>query len=175
MQSVALREAIKEYEANKWKVIGQKVGKPAKVSPNFFTPFVGRQGVLNWSCRHANSMQRNISGLFEACWWNLTKWRSLCIGYLFYLLPPQSFSPLYLPYGYGHGFLRGPVSSQCILVTVWIVYDGRYMELGLRFAFWGFIGLQSVLIGCFSVYFLIFLIASSSYQVKSDIIVFRSI
>lgn len=32
-QSVKLREAIKEYEANKWKVIGQKVGKPAKVSP----------------------------------------------------------------------------------------------------------------------------------------------
>lgn len=31
-QSTALREAIKEYEANKWKVIGQKVGKPAKVS-----------------------------------------------------------------------------------------------------------------------------------------------
>lgn len=31
-QSVALREAIKEYEANKWKAIGQKVGKPAKVS-----------------------------------------------------------------------------------------------------------------------------------------------
>lgn len=31
-QSVKLREAIKEYEANKWKVIGQKVGKPAKVS-----------------------------------------------------------------------------------------------------------------------------------------------
>lgn len=32
-QSVKLRDAIKEYEANKWKVIGQKVGKPAKVSP----------------------------------------------------------------------------------------------------------------------------------------------
>lgn len=32
VQSVALREAIKEYDANKWKVIGQKVGKPAKVS-----------------------------------------------------------------------------------------------------------------------------------------------
>ena len=31
-QSVKLRDAIKEYEANKWKVIGQKVGKPAKVS-----------------------------------------------------------------------------------------------------------------------------------------------
>lgn len=35
-QSVALREAIKEYEANKWKTIGQKVGKPAKVSFYFF-------------------------------------------------------------------------------------------------------------------------------------------
>ncbi|EEP76938.1 conserved hypothetical protein [Uncinocarpus reesii 1704] len=30
-QSAALREAIKEYESNKWKVIGQKIGKPAKV------------------------------------------------------------------------------------------------------------------------------------------------
>jgi hypothetical protein len=26
-----LLQAIKEYETNKWKVIGQKVGKPAKV------------------------------------------------------------------------------------------------------------------------------------------------
>lgn len=30
-QSVALLQAIKDYENNKWKVIGQKVGKPAKV------------------------------------------------------------------------------------------------------------------------------------------------
>lgn len=30
-QSAALLNAIKEYEASKWKVIGQKVGKPAKV------------------------------------------------------------------------------------------------------------------------------------------------
>lgn len=30
-QSQALMSAIKEYENNKWKVIGQKVGKPAKV------------------------------------------------------------------------------------------------------------------------------------------------
>ncbi len=30
-QSAALLAAIKEYETNKWKVIGQKVGKPAKV------------------------------------------------------------------------------------------------------------------------------------------------
>jgi hypothetical protein len=31
-QSASLLAAIKEYEANKWKVIGQKVGKPAKVN-----------------------------------------------------------------------------------------------------------------------------------------------
>ena len=30
-QSLDLLNAIKEYENNKWKVIGQKVGKPAKV------------------------------------------------------------------------------------------------------------------------------------------------
>ena len=30
-QSAALLEAIKEYDAQKWKIIGQKVGKPAKV------------------------------------------------------------------------------------------------------------------------------------------------
>jgi hypothetical protein len=27
-----LLAAIKEYDANKWKVVGQKVGKPAKVA-----------------------------------------------------------------------------------------------------------------------------------------------
>lgn len=31
-QSAALLQAIKDYETNKWKVIGAKVGKPAKVS-----------------------------------------------------------------------------------------------------------------------------------------------
>lgn len=30
-QSQALLNAIKEYETNKWKEIGKKVGKPAKV------------------------------------------------------------------------------------------------------------------------------------------------
>jgi hypothetical protein len=33
-QSVALREAIREYEANKWKAIGAKLNKPAKVRPS---------------------------------------------------------------------------------------------------------------------------------------------
>lgn len=35
LQSQALLNAIKEYENNKWKVIGQKVGKPAKVNQLF--------------------------------------------------------------------------------------------------------------------------------------------
>ena len=30
-QSVALLQAIREYEANKWRAIGAKLGKPAKV------------------------------------------------------------------------------------------------------------------------------------------------
>jgi hypothetical protein len=33
-KSAALLAAIKEYDANKWKAIGQKVGKPAKVRLN---------------------------------------------------------------------------------------------------------------------------------------------
>jgi len=31
----ALKEAIREYEANKWKTIGQKVGKPPKACEQF--------------------------------------------------------------------------------------------------------------------------------------------
>ena len=38
-QTKALLEAIKEYEANKWKVIGQKLNKPAKVRPTQLTLF----------------------------------------------------------------------------------------------------------------------------------------
>lgn len=34
-ESAALLAAIKEYEANKWKVIGQKVGKPAKACEQY--------------------------------------------------------------------------------------------------------------------------------------------
>ncbi|KAI9670171.1 MAG: hypothetical protein M1831_006383 [Alyxoria varia] len=34
-QSASLLAAIKEYEANKWKVIGQKVGKPAKACEQY--------------------------------------------------------------------------------------------------------------------------------------------
>jgi len=33
--SAALMQAIKDYENNKWKVIGQKVGKPAKACEQF--------------------------------------------------------------------------------------------------------------------------------------------
>ena len=41
-QSTALLEAIRDYDANKWKVIGQKLGKPAKVSPLLKRNFDGR-------------------------------------------------------------------------------------------------------------------------------------
>jgi photosystem II stability/assembly factor-like uncharacterized protein len=34
-ESAALLAAIKEYEANKWKAIGQKVGKPAKACEQY--------------------------------------------------------------------------------------------------------------------------------------------
>jgi hypothetical protein len=34
-ESAALLAAIKEYEANKWKVIGTKVGKPAKACEQY--------------------------------------------------------------------------------------------------------------------------------------------
>ncbi|KAF7586943.1 hypothetical protein BBP40_007998 [Aspergillus hancockii] len=34
-EATALREAIKDYETNKWKVIGQKVGKPAKACEQY--------------------------------------------------------------------------------------------------------------------------------------------
>ena len=44
LQSQALLNAIKEYENNKWKVIGQKVGKPAKVETR---PYNGMQ-VCPW-------------------------------------------------------------------------------------------------------------------------------
>jgi len=72
-QSAALAQAIKDYDNNKWKVIGHKVGKPAKV---------GRE----WSCksavailtvnvygatrltggRRANSLQRSKAGRSSA-------------------------------------------------------------------------------------------------------------
>jgi hypothetical protein len=38
-ESQALANAIKEYENNKWKAIGAKVGKPAKVSVNTMSCF----------------------------------------------------------------------------------------------------------------------------------------
>ncbi|PGH07371.1 hypothetical protein AJ80_08012 [Polytolypa hystricis UAMH7299] len=34
-ETIALRDAIKEYESNKWKVIGHKIGKPAKACEHY--------------------------------------------------------------------------------------------------------------------------------------------
>jgi len=58
VQSAALLAAIKEYESSKWKVIGQKVGKPAKV-------LCIRGGVdcamTYHSSRLVNNMRKSIS------------------------------------------------------------------------------------------------------------------
>ncbi|KAI4126616.1 MAG: hypothetical protein LQ347_004917 [Umbilicaria vellea] len=42
-ESTALLAAIKEYEANKWKVIGQKVGKPAKACEQYAKEHFGNR------------------------------------------------------------------------------------------------------------------------------------
>jgi hypothetical protein len=57
-QSAALLAAIKEYEANKWKVIGQKVGKPAKASERSAAP-IPILVVKLTAFRLANSMRKN--------------------------------------------------------------------------------------------------------------------
>lgn len=60
-QSQALLNAIKEYEASKWKVIGAKVGKPAKVSSSalfvvaFLTSLLGLRAV----CKRAFQQRTN--------------------------------------------------------------------------------------------------------------------
>ncbi|CAO1604742.1 hypothetical protein XANCAGTX0491_008283 [Xanthoria calcicola] len=54
-ESAALLAAIKEYEASKWKVIGAKVGKPAKVCSQPHV-HVGQTK----SRRPVNNMQKNI-------------------------------------------------------------------------------------------------------------------
>ena len=68
-ESQALLNAIKEYENQKWKVIGQKVGKPAKVSSvQISLPSPHRKGIYDVSLstqahantsRLANNTQRN--------------------------------------------------------------------------------------------------------------------
>lgn len=65
MKSAALLSAIKEYEASKWKVIGAKVGKPAKVKKNPPTPFFPRLGSWELAAdatylRRVNSTRRSI-------------------------------------------------------------------------------------------------------------------
>lgn len=69
-QSIKLRDAIKEYEASKWKVIGQKVGKPAKVGCTFIhmSPIDSTFDSNLISCtvhRLASSMPKSISRIFE--------------------------------------------------------------------------------------------------------------
>lgn len=60
-QSAALLAAIKEYEASKWKVIGQKLGKPAKVSIAC-SQKKPRRPRTDACIRPVNNMPRNILG-----------------------------------------------------------------------------------------------------------------
>lgn len=63
-QSAALLNAIREYEASKWKVIGQKVGKPAKVSP---TPDEARVATLQKAYRLPLQTVANMVAELQAC------------------------------------------------------------------------------------------------------------
>lgn len=62
-KSAALLAAIKEYDSNKWKVIGQKVGKPAKVGLRCIscTPPVLWRVLQLTGTRRASSMRRSTS------------------------------------------------------------------------------------------------------------------
>ncbi len=60
IKSAALREAIKEYEANKWKAIGQKLGKPAKVRRTQY-----QRNKLTIRPRHVNNMRKSILRIFD--------------------------------------------------------------------------------------------------------------
>lgn len=60
-ESAALLSAIKDYENNKWKTIGQKVGKPAKVS-SYSVLDLGMHFLLtNVHNRPANNTLKSIS------------------------------------------------------------------------------------------------------------------
>lgn len=52
-------QAIKDYDTNKWKVIGQKVGKPAKVSSLFSLLFVRDFVHFSASCNTSGCLYCN--------------------------------------------------------------------------------------------------------------------
>ena len=64
-QSAALLAAIKEYEASKWKVIGQKVGKPAKVRFRLAVPGPVHQAVLAHFLTHPTGVRAVCEGTFR--------------------------------------------------------------------------------------------------------------
>lgn len=61
-QSAALLAAIKQYDADKWKVIGAKVGKPAKVSDMWKMLF----SLPTLQCRH-EADRGHDTGLRAVC------------------------------------------------------------------------------------------------------------
>ncbi|KAK0704439.1 hypothetical protein B0H67DRAFT_498891, partial [Lasiosphaeris hirsuta] len=63
-ESQALLNAIKEYENNKWKTIGQKVGKPAKACEQYAKEHFPGKNILVSYARHINLLTtcRPLSG-----------------------------------------------------------------------------------------------------------------
>ena len=81
--------AIKEYEQNKWKVIGQKVGKPAKVCPENTTHTSGYISVHALTDpRLASSMRRSILG--ARCKTQRHSWLALVLAFDLEIPPIQS-------------------------------------------------------------------------------------
>lgn len=69
-------QAIKDYENNKWKVIGQKVGKPAKVRESVFLSVYLRRVIIwtwLWPQSHHASVQASP---LNAIYFRLFAWTS---------------------------------------------------------------------------------------------------
>lgn len=66
-ESQALLSAIKDYENNKWKTIGQKVGKPAKVSPAALDLLTSKPTVHSFSLRIPFLTHFSNTGLRTIC------------------------------------------------------------------------------------------------------------
>ena len=82
-QSQALLNAIKEYEANKWKEIGRRVGKPAKVSSliphDMDSALLSTSAGLRAVCEGALWRENLTTACFDHCLRILTREQTIII------------------------------------------------------------------------------------------------